>query len=625
MDAAAQPIALAPLRASLDDDDRDEEARLLESSYEDSPNETLESLESPESPESPEPPPSSPPTSPTPPSLPRYLYLSHLLSTFNARLFEFAAVLFLAAAFPASLLPVSLYAALRALAALLGADALGACIDRGHRLRVVRVSIVGQRAAVAVSCAVFFAMGVGRPGGGGPPSARPAAWLRAVSPGVVPWLRAPAAAPATPATPATPMSAPDVALLAAATAAACIEKLCAVLNLVAVERDWVVVMTEGDEAGRRSKSARATAALRCVTLSLTSVLPRSPQRPHAPHRPRLQAHGPAGHRARGRGVDARRAVGHARPELRLRAGRVLVHCAGGSGPSACLFVPCGSANARNQVYDRVPALHRRPAPAPPQPSTPAPSPAASAAPPSLLSAVLAAARRLLPLASLPDYFRHPVALPSFALAVLYLNVLTFSGQMVTFLLAVGYSPLAVGLVRTASSVCELSATWLAPRLMRRVGVVRAGIWSLSWQALWLTAAAFWFYGLAAAAAPTPNPASALLAASGLVAGVALSRVGLWSYDLCAQSIVQDEVAGARRGAFSTAEAAFQNLFEVLAYATTIACPRPAQFGYPALVSIAAVYVASALYAAFVRQRRCHLFHSPLPWLDKAFRRGSGRF
>ncbi|KIH93365.1 solute carrier family 40 (iron-regulated transporter), member 1 [Sporothrix brasiliensis 5110] len=478
--------------------------------------------------DTPEDPPSPPPPFPT--ALATRLYVSHFLSTWNSRVFEFAAVLFLAAVFPDTLLPMSVYAVVRGVAAMVFAEAVGACIDRVDRLAAVRASILGQRVAVAVSCGVFWAM-----------------------------LAKTAASP--------PVAS---GLFAVAVVAACVEKLGSILNLVAVERDWVVVLTEGNAPARRRVSAR----LRRIDLFCKLV------------------------------------------------GPLAISLVAAASPRAALCATLGTSTASvgaeyfciAVVYRRVPALRRRPAAW----DDAAVAPRTTAT--TFWHATKAVGRRLLPFASLPFYVRHPAFLPSFALALLYLTVLSFSGQMVTFLLATGYTPLYVGLARTASTVCELSATWIAPRLMGRLGVVRGGIWSLSWQALWLTAATAVFWGL-----PAASPPGATAGATALAVGVALSRIGLWGYDLCAQSLVQDEVADAHRGAFSSAEAAAQNLFEVLAYATTIVWARPDQFRWPVVVSVAAVYTASALYTAFVRRRRGHLFHSPLPpaqrWLDKAL---SGR-
>jgi len=106
--------------------------------------------------------------------------------------------------------------------------------------------------------------------------------------------------------------------------------------------------------------------------------------------------------------------------------------------------------------------------------------------------------------------------------------------MVTYLLSIGYTSLHVGIIRFISTIFELSATWIAPWLMRRIGVVRSAIWSLSWQMIWLAAGAGWFF-----ADIRGQGTGSIAAATGLVVGVAFSRVGLWSYDLCAQSIIQE--------------------------------------------------------------------------------------
>jgi solute carrier family 40 (iron-regulated transporter), member 1 len=74
-------------------------------------------------------------------SIARKLYVSHFLSTWNSRVFEFGAVLYLAAAFPGTLLPLSVYAVARSLSAIVFAPAVGQYIDTGNRLQVVRASI----------------------------------------------------------------------------------------------------------------------------------------------------------------------------------------------------------------------------------------------------------------------------------------------------------------------------------------------------------------------------------------------------------------------------------------------------------------------------------------------------
>jgi iron-regulated transporter 1 len=128
------------------------------------------------------------------------------------------------------------------------------------------------------------------------------------------------------------------------------------------------------------------------------------------------------------------------------------------------------------------------------------------------------------------YFGHPIFLPSFAGALLYLTVLSFAGQMVTYLMSVGYDSTQIGIARTLSVGFEVLATWVAPWLMGRIGPIRAGLWLASWQMICLVAGISVFWAFAG------RP---IVSASGLIGGTILSRVGLRGFDLCAQILVQE--------------------------------------------------------------------------------------
>lgn len=199
------------------------------------------------------------------------------------------------------------------------------------------------------------------------------------------------------------------------------------------------------------------------------------------------------------------------------------------------------------------------------------------------------------------YMSHRAFLPSFSLALLYLTVLSFNGQMVTYLLAIGFNSATIGILRGVSAIFELSTTWTAPKVMQRIGPIRSGIWFINWEIFYVMIACLLFW----------LPESSLngrLAAQGTVAAVIVSRIGLWGFDLSAQIIVQEEVESDLRGTFSSQEFAFQNIFEMLSFASTIIFSRPAEFKIPATISSVAVGVAGVLYTAFVRSRRGHLVH-----------------
>ncbi|OQV05726.1 hypothetical protein CLAIMM_10410 [Cladophialophora immunda] len=186
------------------------------------------------------------------------------------------------------------------------------------------------------------------------------------------------------------------------------------------------------------------------------------------------------------------------------------------------------------------------------------------------------------------YTSQGAFLPSVSLSILYLTVLSFSGQMVTYLLASGYTSTVIAVMRLISTGCEMSATWVAPLAMAWIGPIRSGLWFLNLQMACLAVALslFWMIG------------SPFWAASGLIAGTILSRIGLWGFELSAQVIIQEQVEPEYRGSFSTTESSIQNIFELCAYASTIIFPQPASFKWPATMSVAAVYTAGALYASF---------------------------
>lgn len=101
--------------------------------------------------------------------------------------------------------------------------------------------------------------------------------------------------------------------------------------------------------------------------------------------------------------------------------------------------------------------------------------------------------------------------------------------MVAYLLSIGYNSTYVGIARSASVASEISATWLAPALANRIGLIRAGLWLINWQAGCLVAGTtmFWWAD------------DVVVASHALVAGVIASRAGLRGFDLTTQAIIQE--------------------------------------------------------------------------------------
>lgn len=442
-------------------------------------------------------------TGPVPRDVRHRLYTSHFLSTWNSRVFEFGAILYLANIFPSTLLPVSVYALVRGAAAVLLSPAVGHYVDVGNRLQVVRLSIVAQRSVVAASCTLFYLL-------------------------------------STDISQSTPLTAVMLVLL---TVLACLEKLCSIMNLVAVERDWVVIIAAGDESSLRLMNSQ----MRRIDLFCKLAGPFTISI-----------------------ID-----GFSTPIA------ILVNTAMNILSLAIEYY------AIAHVHSEIQELQ--------QPKTFQLEPSSDPLTTTLQRLRTSVSRQTK---ELSWYFHHRAFRASFACCLLYFNVLSFGGQMTTYLLSAGYNSFHIAITRTASVTFEISATWLAPWVMARIGPVRGASWFINWQMLCLSGAValFWLVKLP------------LVAATGLVAGTILSRIGLWGFDLSTQIIVQDEVDAEHRGSFSAIEASWQNLFELCSYATTIMASKPGQFRWPVLVSVAAVYAAGVLYASFVRDRRGHLIH-----------------
>ncbi|EXJ90517.1 hypothetical protein A1O1_03620 [Capronia coronata CBS 617.96] len=462
-------------------------------------------------------------------------YISHFLSTWNARGFEFGAILFLATVYPGTLLPMSIYALLRSLAAICLSPSVGRLIDSGDRLRTVRLSIIGQRLGVAASCLTFALL---------------FKWKQTL-PSLFVML-----------------------LLGILVLLACMEKLGSIMNTVAVERDWVVVIAADHDALLQTLNAQ----MRRIDLFCKLASPLAIALLHG-WAPIVAVWITLATNALSVGIEylliAR--VFHQVPALGDRG------CRPRQQPSDDRVSSSGI--DETDIYINTPGQ---------QPRSQSPF----------------VTQYMEPLLTpLSTYVRQPAFLPSLALSVLYLTVLSFSGQMTTFLLSIPeprITSTTVGILRTISTVSEISSTFIAPKVMSKIGPVRAGIWFLSWQTVCSSAAV----GLLWTDFSTSTSSSPRISLPLFIGGVILSRVGLWSFDLCAQLIIQESILPAYRGSFSAVEMSLQNLFELCAFTTTIVFPRPDQFRYPALVSLGALYLSAALYAKFVRDRRGHLLHMP---------------
>ncbi|KAG2416374.1 hypothetical protein HFD88_007589 [Aspergillus terreus] len=441
------------------------------------------------------------------------LYVSHTLSTWNSRMFEFGSVLFLASIFPGTLLYASIYALGRSLSAVLLSSWLGSVVDRSNRLKTIRHSIIWQRLPVAASCACFVHL-LNR-------SSEPTYF--------------------------SPLLFTAVALLA------CVEKLAANVNTVSVERDWAVVISDALQYSRQGLNA----SMRRIDLICKLLAP------------------------------------------------VVISFLDGFSTRAAIWTVLGvnvscvvvEYIAIAQVYKVVPELERHRDASENEEDGASHLQDSNSHRAGIYSVVRYIHRAVAPW---KEYVSSRVFLASFSLSLLYLTVLSFGTTMVTYLLHTGFSALEVSCMRIGAVVAELSGTWAAPIVMNRIGPIRSGLWFLNWQFGCLAAAVAGFAFL---------EGNSQVVAVSLIVGVALSRIGLWGFDLCVQFLIQDGIAEHERARFSSTEMALQNIFELLSFATTIVFSRPEQFKYPVFISYGAIGAAAIFFAAYVRRERGHLLHT----------------
>jgi len=227
------------------------------------------------------------------------------------------------------------------------------------------------------------------------------------------------------------------------------------------------------------------------------------------------------------------------------------------------------------------------------------------------------------------FFSSDVWIPSISLALLHFSVLSFSASMITYLLAANFQLSVITIARTCSTLVELSATVIMPfgvKVMenrhlwkqRRAtsdapsntselspsAVERMGLWGLWAQLTCLIPVTLALFSLRSSATSAPTSIQAVQ----LFLFLALSRMGLWIYDLAAQTLVQTRVEANRRGEFSGVEMGFVSACELAQWVGAAILNRPEEFKYLGAASNVVVGLAVAGYTGWIWKQRGHLIH-----------------
>ncbi|KZV83481.1 hypothetical protein EXIGLDRAFT_625586 [Exidia glandulosa HHB12029] len=206
------------------------------------------------------------------------------------------------------------------------------------------------------------------------------------------------------------------------------------------------------------------------------------------------------------------------------------------------------------------------------------------------------------------FVKMPVFLSSLAISFLYFTTLSFDGSLINYMLNVRHwQDSFIAGMRGIGVVSGLLGTALMPWLERKLGLVRAGHWSIWFQVLCLLPAVLSFYiGIRHSNQGESFPVWNSVM---LLAGVLLSRIGLWSFDLVQLKELQTELdPHPRRNALTGLQYSLQSVFGAATSILTIIVSNPQNFGVTAVVSFSAVVSGAVCYAAYVKRSRHHLFH-----------------
>ncbi|KAL5550702.1 hypothetical protein UlMin_000878 [Ulmus minor] len=179
------------------------------------------------------------------------------------------------------------------------------------------------------------------------------------------------------------------------------------------------------------------------------------------------------------------------------------------------------------------------------------------------------------------YLKQNVVLPGIARALLFFSVPSFGTLMIAALEWQGITAFVIGIAHKFSAAIGIVATLLYPILESHFSTPSIDLWSIwsQWTFLLVCVASIWVQ-------------NHLLSAYMLMGGVALSRLGSWTFDL---SLIQQMQDHKDRCVVGGVHKSLQSCMDLMGYVMRVAIADPQDFWKLILISFGAVMMVAFLY------------------------------